>query len=322
MIVRQHSYKSLPIDSRWARATFRFVGSPMANVSIDSLAQNLNIDGWPVQGERSTPNHYLNYTYDQARSLPEFALKHELIELLIEILEETLAFDQPMEDIAEKPAAANPVIENLLKLGVPLNFPMPLAALTPDAREFCKAEQLDTIEEFIRFGEHMSASTVVTGDLRALLNALSRKDEDVVAVYLPFRKGDKGLHLLEGIALCLRAYDAPVHMALAGREEADVASQQAIETICSQASAYVEYFQAEVKEIQKNLDGGMPLVRLVAVLKDPVIEEGIVRLLRPYFQEKTVVVPAATVPRMDHNKVTPKIGFFKRMFGSKDPKAG
>ena len=51
-------------------------------------------------------------------------------------------------------------------------------------------------------------NVIVGGDFRKLLNALSHVDEGALAEVLPFRRGQKGLHLVEGPALHRRRHQA------------------------------------------------------------------------------------------------------------------
>ncbi len=82
---------------------------------------------------------------------------------------------------------------------MPENFPISLTALNADTVEFCKLEDLKTLGEFAVFAQGMSQNVIIGGDFRKFLNALSNLDEITLTEILPFRKGSKGLHLVEAL---------------------------------------------------------------------------------------------------------------------------
>jgi hypothetical protein len=87
---------------------------------------------------------------------------------------------------------------------LPENFPISLTALNADTVEFCKLEKLKTLGEFAVFAQGMSQNVIIGGDFRKLLNALSNLDEATLTEILPFRKGSKGLHLVEALGQATR----------------------------------------------------------------------------------------------------------------------
>jgi hypothetical protein len=218
----------------------------------------------------------------------------------------------------------------LAKLGIPEDYPMTLVALTAEGREFCTLENLVTLREFSLFAQGMAQSVVVGGDFRALLNALSHVDEQTLAMYLPFRPGAKGVYLIEGLALTVRAYPAEIQAGLAREFGArlganDVARASGVtrdevvktgDVLAQHTASYADYFEADLELLQQQVNEGVPLGRLAAVLNDPLIEAIVTNLLKPY-----LAVPAtksafqATTPPLEEE---PKPqGFFatlRRLF--------
>jgi hypothetical protein len=320
----------------WDAVRAAFASSIMVDTSLANLAQNLDIPEWPVGGAEETPAKYLEYSYDELTQLPQFVLHPQRVDHLITILKETLAFDEPFGDMvaAEVGQASrdNPVKKNLAKLGIPEDFPMSLVALSPETREFCRLESLNTIGEFALFVQGMAQNAIVGGDFRALLNALSHVDESTLAMYLPYRPGTKGLHLIEGIAIAVRAYPVPTRAGLAkafgarlGADDAAAAStasdldiEAAGKTLAEHTAAYVEHFEADLAVLQQQVNEGVALGRLATVLKDPLVEWVVTSLLKPYLSvpnPKSAV--QTTTPPVERS--VEKRGFFAsllRMFKS------
>ena len=266
----------------WDEVRVAFASSIMVDTAINSLAQNLDAPDWPVKGKDETPAKYIDLSFEEATELLQLkGQKPDRIDQLISILKETLAFDSPFGEMVTQTEAAsardNPLLKNLAKLGIPENFPMELTSLDAGTLEFCKLEKLSTLAEFAVFAQGMSQSVIVGGDFRKLLNALSNVDEAVLAEVLPFRRGAKGLHLIEAVAQATKAKDAAVRVELA-----------------------TTWFRDELVALEKELAAGGSLARQFIRLGDPVVEAKAAELLRPHLR-----LPAPEKK---------KSGFFGRLF--------
>lgn len=204
----------------WDDARAAFASSIMVDTSLSSLAQNLDTTDWPIKGKDETPAKYIDLSFEEVVELLQLkGQKPERIDQLVSLLKETLAFDSPFGEMVTQTAAAeardNPLLKNLAKLGIPENFPIALTALDAGTLEFCKLEKLVTLAEFAVFAQGMSQNVIVGGDFRKLLNALSHVDEAAVTEVLPFRRGAKGLHLVEALAQATRTKNPAAHAELA-----------------------------------------------------------------------------------------------------------
>lgn len=323
-----------PDDFRaaWEKVRQGFKSSIMVDTSLSSLAQNLDGPDWPMAGPGETPAKYIGLTFDELAARPEFAAHPRRVELLIDILRETQAFDEPFGEMVAENAETinrdNPVLKNMAKLGIPEDFPLTLIALLPETRDYCNLENLVTLRDFALFAQNLSQTVVVSGDFRSFLNALSHIDEATLTLYMPFRPGAKGLHLLEGVALTVRAQSDEVQAALAqrfgarlGAGDLDAAARAsglestAIEQMLTQqAAAYIEYFQGDLAALQQQIDDGVPLGRLAAVLKNPILETVVIGLLKPYLRLLSASAPArTTAPPLDEDAPVRKKGFWAKI---------
>jgi hypothetical protein len=313
------------LRSAWEKVRNAFRASLMVNTNLNSLAQNLDIADWPLAGADETPSKYINLGYDELVATPELAGHPRRVEQLISILRETLAFDEPfgemVSEVAEAADKDNPILKTLSRLGISEEFPLSLVALLPETRDYCNLENLVTLRDFALFAQNLSQTVVVSGDFRAFLNALSHLDENTLALYLPYRPGTKGLHLLEGLALTVRAQTDEVQAALARRcgarlgtddlAAASRASQLEVAAIeqmlAQQAASYIDYFQADFADLQKQIDEGMPLGRLASVLKNPLVETVVTALLKPYLKLLPTSAPTrTTAPPVEDDSSTAK----------------
>jgi hypothetical protein len=324
------------LRTEWEKVRRAFKNSIMVDTSLSSLAQNLDGPDWPVAGANQTPSRYIDLSYEELAALPELDGHPRRVEHLITILRETQAFDDPFGQMVSETAEAvdkdNPILKNMAKLGIPEDFPLSLVALLPETRDYCNLENLITLRDFALFAQNLSQTVVVSGDFRAFLNALSHIDEATLTLYMPFRPGSKGLHLLEGIALTVRAQSDEVQAALAQRfgarlgtsDIAAAAHASSLETsaieqmLTQQAAAYIEYFQSDLATVQLQIDDGVPLGRVVAALRNPILETVVSGLLKPYLR---MLAPSAsartTAPPMDEDIPVKRKGLFaslRRLF--------
>ena len=256
----------------WDEVRTAFATSIMVDTSINSLAQNLDAAEWPLKAKDDTPAKYIDLSFEEVVELLQLkGQKPERLDQLIAILKETLAFDTPFGDMMEQTKEAaerdNALLKNMAKLAIPENFPVALTSLEAGTLEFCKLEGLHTLGEFAVFAQSMSQNVIVGGDFRKLLNALSHIDEASLAESLPFRKGHKGLHLIEAVALASKAPDAVARTELA-----------------------ITWFSDEIARMEKDLAAGGSLERYFVVLGNPELEKRALELLRPHLRVRAPLV--------------------------------
>lgn len=259
---------------QWDDVRTTFASSIMADTSLHSLAENLDLPAWPIKGRMETPASYIDLTLDElVETLADKGQPPELVDNLVLILKETLAFDSPFADMVENEQSAsakeNQMLKNMAKLGLPENFPIALTALDADTLEFCKLENLSTLGEFAVFAQGMAQNVIVGGDFKKLLNALSHIDEAVLAELLPFRRGHKGVHLIEAVGQATRAKDSTDRVELA-----------------------TAWFANDVAAMEKDLAGGATLERQFASITNPALAKKAADLLRPHLRLPAAVVAA------------------------------
>jgi hypothetical protein len=274
-------------EKDWDEVRTSFASSIMVDTQISSLAQNLDGPVWPVKSKDETPSRYIDLSYGEALEL--LALKGQSadkLDLLISILRETLAFDSPFGDMVDQTEAAsirdNPLLKNMARINVAEDFPISLTALSPDTIEFCKLENLKTLGEFAVFAQGMSQNVIIGGDFRKLLNALSNLDEVTLMEILPFRKGTKGLHLVEALGQASRLTNS-----LPKAKEASL------------------WFEDDFAELKKDFLDGTGVARQLGVLNNVALEKKVADLVRQRMK-----------PGSGGSTETEKgkSGFFKRFF--------
>ena len=261
------------IAKEWDQLRTAFSTSILVDTALSSLAENLDQLSWPLKGPGETPAAYIDFDFAElqlelsARGQPKAA------ELLVQILRETLAFDQPFGEMVRDTQRAeerdSPMLRTLSRLGIPEDFPLSLCSLDVPARDLCQLEQIDTIGQLALFAQRLSQGVIVGGDLRRLLNALAHVDEKALAELLPFRPGSTGLHLAEALA----------HAA---------ASAKPVESTANT----IAWFEVEYADWRREaaIDSKF-LSRQLAVLNDHAFEETITRLLKPYIATVAVEKP-------------------------------
>lgn len=277
-----------------------FSSSILVDTSLTSLAQNLEGIDWPLTGSDETPAAYIDLSFDEMRE--RLALRGQpprVADQLIEVLKETLAFDNPFGDMVTQSEAAaagdNPLVKNLEKLKIPSAFPIALTSLAPETLMFCRLENITTLGEFALTAQRMASTVIVGGDFRALLNALSNIDERTLARYLPFRPGSTGVHYLEGLSHAVSAQPVAIQAALAEgcavklpEAAAEMARSVQPEQLARakgelllHAGMLRGFCEEEHAEMQRQIAAGVDPRRMVTILGDPMIEAIVADLITP-----------------------------------------
>jgi hypothetical protein len=311
--------------SDWDDVRKRFRNSIMAETSLVSLAQNLDMKEWPVKGEEEKPSKYVEFTWDELLMLPEIAGNESRIEHLVSILKETLAFDDPFGEmvaqVEEASTKENPILKTLSRLGIPEDYPLDLANFSEGTRIVCSSEGVTTIGQFATLGQQMATRVVLGGDFRHALNALSHGDEVGIGQFLPYRKGSSGLHLAEALGLVAARLPLPDQMALGKKYGAALSAQAAIEprnltneeadkmlaSLKPAAEASFAWFKDQKEALARSLAEGASLERYFVVLNDPARECIAARLTTSILGVVKSAAPSAAEPK--------KKGFFARLFG-------
>jgi len=299
------STSTVPSSSRhtakdWDEVRKAFSTSILVDTPLTSLAQNLEGRDWPLSGPDETPASYIELSFNEVRE--RLALNGQppsVGNFLIDIMRETLAFDDPFGDMVTQSESLtpgeNPLVKNLMKLAIPADFPVTLTALSPETLLFCRLEKIGTLGEFAFAAQRMAGSVIVGGDFRALLNALSHIDERTLARYLPFRPGSKGVHYIEGLGQAVCAQPVAIQAALAqrlGQPLPEAAEQlargvtrpqllQVKNALQLHAAALRGFCGQEHEELQKQIAAGANPRRLVTMLGDSSLEAVVADLITP-----------------------------------------
>ncbi|HRE83780.1 MAG TPA: hypothetical protein PLN52_22235 [Opitutaceae bacterium] len=269
-------------SKQWDEIRGSFSTSIMVDTPLHSLAQNLEGPDWPIKDKKETPAGYIDLTFSEVQEvLAEKGQPMERFDQLVDILKETLAFDNPFGDMVEQAAESserdNPLLKTMARLEIPENFPIEYTALQTSTLDFCRLEKITTLGQFAVFAQGLSQAVIVGGDFRALLNALSHVDEPALAKYLPFRVGHKGLHLVEALAQLARTIPADQRTLLLTKPTLVNPS------IRENAARLATFFSTERSTIRTQLAApGASLGRILVIINDPTIESLVAALLTPH----------------------------------------
>ena len=302
----------------WDDVRMGFNTSILVDTPLNSLAQSLDARSWPLPGKDETPAKYIDLPYEELAGMPGLSGHPERVDQLITILRETLAFDDPFDEMVKQAEESdNPLVRNLQRLEIPDSFPIEQATISAEAKDFCRLEKIATLGDFAKFAQNMPPQVVVGGDFRNLLNALAHVNEEVLAKILPFRPGAKGLHLPEALGHLIDTLSASERLALFKRyggrlkpeEEADAARlskqglNEAESALRAKAAVLLDFHRTELDELAASLLEGGELERYLVVLDDPLKETIAAEILTP-----VVSAPPPAAPEMK------KGGFFSWLF--------
>ena len=201
----------------WEHLRKRVFNSILNDTEIAILGQNASIS-WPFKGSDETPAKYIAFDFDELQSVPGLVGKKSRINKLMDILRETLAFDDPFSDMAdtvEEESAVDDAFERILeKLEIPLDYPAEFIHFSPETKELLKSEGIETLIQAIHFGQNMGRGVVVGDDLKSFLNGLAHVDVPSIVKHLPYRRTERNLHLAEAVGLIASDLDEPIQLEL------------------------------------------------------------------------------------------------------------
>lgn len=83
----------------WDEVRTAFASSIMVDVPLRSLAQNLEGPSWPIPGRKESPSAYIDLAFVEMNEFLALKGYPDRANLLISILKDTLAFDNPFGDM-------------------------------------------------------------------------------------------------------------------------------------------------------------------------------------------------------------------------------
>ncbi|MDP0497715.1 MAG: hypothetical protein Q7Q73_16050 [Verrucomicrobiota bacterium JB024] len=296
----------------------------MSEVRLKALAEESGLSDWPLRGKGEVPSKYIDYTWEELHELHGLAESPERIDLLIDILRETIAFEDPFGEMVATVDAAtkreDKIGRNMLRLKIDKEFPLRFSGLAHETVDFCQAEDIRTLGEFAEFSHRMAQNVIVGGDFKALLSALTSGDEQGIARFLPFRPGNKGFHLPEAIGLVLNQLAENERYTLLKRygaklgpvetAKANLSKEQTIqleEVLMVKVIEQCQYFGNQVYELDEKVRSGVTLERIFMVLNDPEKEIIAARVTQRYLQQRRGLAT--------EDEPAKKKSFFGRLFG-------
>lgn len=311
-------------EQDWEEIRAAFMSSIMVETHLARLAENLGVE-WPYESPEETPAKYLAHSYDELMMMKGFQKDPAQFDLLIDILKDTMSFDDPFGDMVEHVDSdkEDEAIKIMQKLRIPLDFPIKYCWFSPDTRMFCDAEEIETIENFIRFSQNMAENVVVGGDFRGLLNAIANQNVDGIAQHIPVRVGYNGVFLAEAIGHAVKALTDDEILSLAEKHGATITDEdnarrrklmppeveKAEGLLRQRIEEVLAFFPEQKVELQEKIGEGISLERYFMVVNNPKREAIAVALIGD------MVEGIAPKKQAGDKKKKKKKGFFAKLFG-------
>ena len=237
----------------WEHFRKRFFNSILNDTQIAVLGQSVGVS-WPFKGSDETPTKYIEFNFEELQSVPGLIGKKKRIKNLMDILRETLAFDDPfsdMVDTVEAESEEDDTFEKILaKLEIPTSYPVDFIHFSPETKDLLKSEGVETLIQTIHFGQNLARNVVIGGDLKSFLNGLAHTDEASIIKHLPYRRTERNLHLAEAVGLIARDLEEPIKLELLS--QAGVSLTEDEEALRKRASKLV--LDASLKTAMERFD--------------------------------------------------------------------
>ncbi len=264
----------------WSQLRAHFMSSMLMDTHLHKLAQNIGLS-WPLRESGETPSKYLDYSFEELPTAPGLDGQPQRLTLLLDILKETAAFDQPFQGMVETappPAKKKETTVQLLKRNdIPPGYPVKFTGLSLATKDLCAAEGSVTLSDAIHFLQNLAQTVLVNGEVKQFLNALTHADTSALTRFLPIRAGSKGLHFAEAIALLIRSLPSGDYRLLAtahhGARTGPAPDCERIEeALCREIEHLFPWFHEEKSALAVLARSGEPIDRFFLHLNDPECE--------------------------------------------------
>jgi hypothetical protein len=300
----------------WDYIRKRFEDSILNKTEIAKLGQNVGIS-WPFKDKDETPAKYIEFELDELQSVPGLVGKKRRVRILMDILRETLAFDDPfgdMVDSVESESEEDVTFSRILeKLEVPTDYPAEFLHFSKATEALLKERGIGTLMECVEFGQNHAQDAETGGDLKIFLNSLAHKDEKEMARHMPYRRGERGFHLAEAIGLICQSLSEPARLhlmqkggiELSEEESRILASSGQLDIEASvkygldKLDRVAEWFHSEVPGLEQAFSAEGSPERYFLHINEPSVERMAVELSRLRFSPES----------------EKKSGFLGRLFG-------
>ena len=284
----------------WEYFRKRFFNSMLNDTQVAALGQNVGVS-WPFKGSDETPAKYIEFDFEELKSVPGLIGKMARIKKLMDILRETLAFDDPFSDMVEtvdaETAKDNAFERILTKLEIPSNYPASLIHFSAETEELLKAEGIETLLQAIQFAQNLARTVVIGGDLKSFLNSLVNTDMVNIIKHLPYRSNERSLHLAEAVGLIVRDLDESVQLELLSQvgvsltddeEEilkcaSPIAFDKALKTALVRFDALCKWFTEEATDLELICTTSGSVERYFMPMNEPRLERVAAMLARAKF---------------------------------------
>lgn len=299
----------------WEFLRDRFRASALNDIELVILGQNAG-KKWPFKGSDETPAKYIEFDFEELHSVPGLVGKKSRVKGLMDILRETLAFDDPFGDMADKvehDGETDVTYERVLdRFGIPHNYPAKFIAFDAEGRSMVRDEGFETLIDVVHYGQTLHYETEGADDLKAFMNSLAHREELGIARYIPYRRGASGLHLAEAIGQIASTIDVSLQIELRSqigdvisdeeKQRLDRTSTMTLESRLKNAleriDAVADWFAEEARGLQELIEGGGSYERYFIALNDRDLERIALALARIKFGD----------PRLEKTGLIAKLG--------------
>jgi hypothetical protein len=236
---------------------------------------------------------------DELYEVPGLIGKKSRVRKLMDILRETLAFDDPFSDLVdsvELDGVEDHTFERILaKFNIPSEYPAKLVKFKKTTYDLLRAESPGTLLDVIRLGQLMPHDEPEGEELRFFLNGLAHMDEERMARHLPYRRGDRGLFLPEEIGLTASRLDPSVQAAILQQSGLELTEEETANLSKTASSLQVEadvkaaiesiaraceWFSDEANKLKEAFSNGTDPNRYFIPIQDPKVERIALALAR------------------------------------------
>lgn len=287
-------------EEEWEHLRERFRDSALNDTDLSILGQNAGIS-WPFKGSDETPLKYIQYDFEELKSVPGLIGKKARIKNLMNILRETLAFDDPFSDLVdavESDGEIDETFERILeRYNVSGKYPARFIRFGVETQVLIEEQDLESLVAVIHYGQSLSHDVAIGAELKAFLNGIAHEHTPTLKAHLPYRSGERGLYLAEAVGLVAMDMDVTVQLELlhqsgltlteaeeAQRKQASPSEvESALKVAVAKVADLCTWFTEESDELKQVYSSGGSPERYFIAINDLRLERIAVTLARVHY---------------------------------------
>ncbi len=188
-------YRPRHTDRDWDLLRMKVPDLEILSLPIAPLYLEVVGKAWPGKRRPDPIASYFELTYEEL--VEQHKMKPKEIDLMIDLVSRVVRTEQGEKEMVQSERITlrtnDFFFRTLEKFDVRPDLPIDFIALDEESLNLCAGSSADDLEKVLRQGLFLSEKKFLSGDLKALINAVATESQQLMSRFLPTVPGERGL---------------------------------------------------------------------------------------------------------------------------------